>query len=150
MNIALILGVAVGVSAPALKLPPKSEPNIVGVWAIESMTMGGKQPPVAAADVRYEFTADGKWVTHLGPGGKGAAKALPAREYKVDAKKNPSTIDITAGRGPATGMAGIYKLDGDTLTMCLSMTGGDRPTAFESPDGSRVVLMVLKRVKPKE
>jgi hypothetical protein len=27
---------------------------------------------------------------------------------------------------------------------------GERPAAFEAPDGSRVLLMVLKRVKKKE
>jgi hypothetical protein len=42
---------------------------------------------------------------------------------------------------------GIYKLDGDTLTICSANPGKARPTAFESREESNVNLSVLRRVK---
>jgi hypothetical protein len=41
---------------------------------------------------------------------------------------------------------GIYKIDGDTLTMCLSPTG-ERPAKFESTAGGQTILMTFKRMK---
>ena len=47
-------------------------------------------------------------------------------------------------------MAGIYVLDGDTLTVCDNAPNLDkgRPTAFEATSGSEYVLITFKRAKP--
>ena len=47
-------------------------------------------------------------------------------------------------------MAGIYALDGDTLTVCDNAPDLDkgRPTAFEATSGSGYVLITFKRAKP--
>jgi hypothetical protein len=42
---------------------------------------------------------------------------------------------------------GIYKLDGDTLTICLEARGNERPTEFATKEGSVANLIVLKRVQ---
>jgi len=41
---------------------------------------------------------------------------------------------------------GIYKLDGDNLTICYDK-GGLRPTEFASNAGTKIMLIVLKREK---
>jgi uncharacterized protein (TIGR03067 family) len=149
MNVALLLSVALGVSAPKLKHLPKTDTGIVGQWVLESSTFGGKAAKIAN-DLRYEFTADGQWIIRR----EGAeVKALP-RTFKVDAKANPATIDVTYQKpdgGPAQqpGMLGIYKIEGDTLTICYAPGSADRPTTFDPADGARVAVLVLKRAKKK-
>ena len=67
--------------------------------------------------------------------------------YKLDAKKKPAEIDITPPKEDGTHL-GIFKIDGDTLTICMSDKGAsERPTKFESPEGSKVMLLTLKRAK---
>src|SRR5262245_61031434 len=142
----MLIGVALGVSAPALKDPSKKETGIIGERVLESSSLGGKAAKLAS-DTRYEFTADGQWIIRR----EGAeVKALP-RQYKVDAKATPATIDVTyqktAGGAAPPAMLGIYKIDGDTLTICYAPGGKERPTTFEPADGVRVAVMVLRRAK---
>jgi uncharacterized protein (TIGR03067 family) len=143
---AIFLGAALVVGAPALKDPPKKDPGIVGEWALESTMLGGKAGKVASA-LRYEFTADGQWIIRR----EGAVVKTVPRQYKVDTKANPATIDITyqkdGGAAQPPDMLGIYKIDGDTLTLCYTPGGGERPTTFEPAEGVRVAVMVLRRVK---
>src|SRR6476659_8621880 len=128
---AILLGAALALGDPALKDPPKKDLGIVGEWALESTMLGGKAGKVASA-LRYEFTADGQWIIRR----EGTEVKSAPRQYKVDAKANPATIDVAAptpGGGGVLppGMLGIYKIDGDTLTICYAPGGGERPTTFE-------------------
>ena len=43
-------------------------------------------------------------------------------------------------------MVGVYKVDGDTLTIAVSWDK-TRPTAFDAPAGSLGHVLTLKRVK---
>jgi uncharacterized protein (TIGR03067 family) len=142
MYVALLVGVAVGIGAPS-KDPPKKEDTLVGVWAGESAVRGGMVRPVPEGGITLTFTAEGKFLVK-----EGTNEEREISTYKADAKKNPAEIDLTPPPGKDKPILGIYKLDGDTLTLCISDDdGGGRPTKFESPDGSRVMLMTLKRAK---
>lgn len=61
-------------------------------------------------------------------------------EFKADAKAQPhATLDVTITDSPddnGKGRVGkaIYKLEGDKLTICVSMPGNDRPGAFSTID----------------
>jgi uncharacterized protein (TIGR03067 family) len=68
--------------------------------------------------------------------------------YTLDPGKTPKTIDAMLTNGPMKGktMLGIYKLDGDTQTVCFAPVGQNRPTSFDSKQGT---LSVWKREKVK-
>ena len=65
----------------------------------------------------------------------------------LDATKKPATYDIKGIAGGATGAAflGIYRVDGDVLTLCYHTASQGRPTAFEGP-GKGAFTEVYKRV----
>jgi uncharacterized protein (TIGR03067 family) len=64
---------------------------------------------------------------------------------KIDGSKDPKWIDLTFPRGTGTASPGIYKLEGDMLTICRVLAGKERPKEFKSAEvGSN--LVVYKRV----
>jgi uncharacterized protein (TIGR03067 family) len=139
MNSMLIL--AVVLAAPGPKEAPKKGPAYVGEWVTETITLGGQQIPVPAMTVR--IAADGT-MERRGPDGK----AVVTGTFTVDLKPDPPYLDITVLDDKKVGRVakGIFKIDGDQLTLCTSQDDS-RPTAFASPAGSHTVLMVLKRKK---
>jgi RNA polymerase sigma-70 factor (ECF subfamily) len=79
-------------------------------------------------------------------------KPLDPERVELHPKQMPKAIDLTPGEtgGPLKGKTypGIYKLEGDTLTLCLSIKpGSERPTKFATKD-TDWVLDVYKRSKP--
>ena len=136
----LILVVAVG--APAPKAEPKKEaPTVVGKWVPENAMVGGR-PDNPPPGTTFEFTADGKFVMTT----DGNVRPEMA-SYTADPKKDPAEVDIEGPGGKKEPpIRGIFKTDGDTLTLAMSKDG-TRPTKFESPAGSRVMVMTLKRAK---
>jgi uncharacterized protein (TIGR03067 family) len=69
--------------------------------------------------------------------------ALGARisyDLTLDPRKCPATFDIASGEAA---FLAIYKVEGDTLTICIRRAHLGRPPAFEGPDTE-----VYKRVKP--
>ena len=135
----VLLLLAASVAAPAAKDTKKDPDTLVGEWAAESLVKGGKPAKVH----------EGTGLT-FGPGGKvllsERGKDVEAT-YTSDAKKAPPHLDIVVpGGGAGPTLTGIYKRDGDTLTLAFG-PDGERPAKFESADGSKVMLMVLKRKK---
>lgn len=61
----------------------------------------------------------------------------------------PKAIDLLGYFGREEPKRGIYKLDSDTLTICLNeRPGGERPTEFEA--GAGVIVLTLTRVPDAE
>jgi RNA polymerase sigma factor (sigma-70 family) len=117
---------------------PKDEEKILGTWAVVSHEEGGQRAPEEAIkEAKVIFAADGKMT------GKQGGKEQEFT-YKLDPARKPKEFDGTNDKGRT--VLGIYKLDGDTLTICFNRLG-DRPTAFASKEGTTAVLQVLKREK---
>jgi len=140
MNLTLLLGVAVGVSAPTIKDPPKKDSTIVGEWFIESITTDGKLTR-SLPGARYEFTTDGQLIDR-----RDEATSTPVFQYKVDPKADPPTLELGKQADDLFALS-IYKVEGDTMLWCCSLDAKKRPKAFDAAAGSGQILTVLKRVK---
>lgn len=146
MYFTLLIGIAISVGAPGAKDAPKKEVSIVGEWIGEKAVRSGQERPVPEGGITFTFTADGQMSVK-----EGNREPKDGATYKIDTKKNPAELDIIppAGKKEPT-ILGIFKIDGDTLTICIgagSKDGSERPTKFESPEGSKTMLMTLKRKK---
>jgi uncharacterized protein (TIGR03067 family) len=77
---------------------------------------------------------------------------LFAGTVRVDPKAKPAAIDFEHADGALAGKSwkGIYRLAGDTLTVCDNAPDveKERPTAFQAKAGSGYVLITFKRAKP--
>jgi uncharacterized protein (TIGR03067 family) len=142
----LLIGLAISLGAPGAKDPPKKEVTIVGEWIGEKAVRAGKERPVPEGGITFTFTADGKMTVK-----EGARDAKEGATYKLDTKKNPAEIDLIPPAGKdEPNILGIFKIEGDTLTICIgggSKEASERPTKFESAEGSKTMLMTLKRKK---
>jgi uncharacterized protein (TIGR03067 family) len=67
----------------------------------------------------------------------------------LDESAKPKTFDLKFTDGPEKGNTnlGIYKLNGDTWTLCLATRGKIRPKNFATKPGTGVALETLKRGK---
>jgi uncharacterized protein (TIGR03067 family) len=113
--------------------------KLVGTWEEVSHTADGKAKP--ADDVKGRtvvIDAAGKWEAFQD------GTSILKGTVKLDAAKKPRAADW-AIEGSDMVAKGIYEVDGDTWKHCFSLT--DRPTAFESKEGSGVYYITLKRVK---
>ena len=70
-----------------------------------------------------------------------------AGRVAVNPKANPATFDLLFETGPEAGNRnlGIYRLDGDTWTICLATIGTVRPSEFRTRPGSGFALETLRR-----
>jgi RNA polymerase sigma factor (sigma-70 family) len=118
----------------------KDEEKIVGTWLAVSCEEGGKKvPEEKVKEARLILAADGKLTHDFGKRDKSGT-------YKLDPAKKPKEFTVSTNGGET--LNGIYKLDGDTLTICANgVDGGERPTEFASKDGTQVLLLALKREK---
>lgn len=81
-----------------------------------------------------------------GGGGGGGPGSLGAGTFTMSGDGRSGNMDAVYTQGPQAGQTclGIYQLNGDTLTWCVSNRNGQRPQAFTGGGGNW--LMVLQRV----
>jgi len=118
--------------------------KLEGNWVCASAVVNGK--PLAQSTVqllRLTLSSE-RYITRK------STEVLFDSTYTTDAKQNPKQINIVGTEGDLKGKAaqGIYSLAGDTLTLCYTMPGKQRPTAFESAPGSEAHLTIWKRQTP--
>jgi uncharacterized protein (TIGR03067 family) len=115
----------------------KPDPDLLqGTWTIKTLQIDGQAVP-GGSSIRLSGNT---FVTRsMGAEYEGT--------FKLDESRAPKTIDMTFTIGPEKGNTalGIYKLDGDTWTICLTVTAKERPTTFATKKGSGLALEELTR-----
>jgi uncharacterized protein (TIGR03067 family) len=114
-----------------------------GEWVFTSQEGEGEQVPASLLKpLRLTIDGDSFRVTTGG-------EVVQEGTATYDASQTPKTVDVsvTGGGGKGTKWLGIYKIDGDTVTLCFDPTGKKRPTEFKAAKGSGFFLNVHTRVK---
>ena len=148
-------GPVVPVSSVSVKDAPAGRDDrtaIQGRWQVLSVEVGGKLENITS--------------TGHGPTLITRDRIIPARQpptdspptevrYTLDPSRDPGTIDLENPKGPDISdpdlggpILGIYRLEGNHLTLCLGAPGKPRPTAFATDPGSQSRLMNLRRLGP--
>jgi uncharacterized protein (TIGR03067 family) len=112
-----------------------------GTWAAVSFRRDGQETPAEIVRT-ITRTVEGDHVVWKRDGKSFAGTALV-----LDPGQDPDAIDVIPDGGPSRGkrVLGIYKIDKDTLTLCMADPDQPRPREFEAEHGSRHTLMVFKR-----
>ena len=114
-----------------------------GAWVFTSWDHAGEALPAEARETAKWTIKGGKYTFEFGG-------MTEEGTIKLDPAKKPATIDlaITDGQDKGKSQVGIYKIDGDTITVCLARPGAnDRPTEFKSTEENGFILVTVKRAK---
>ena len=141
MSTHLILGLTLVVGAPALKPAPgtAAASPLAGEWAFLALVADGEAEPNPGCTLT--FAADGSFVAQQDGQHQGAGR------YTADPDTDPPQVDLDE-TGTGAPLRGVWRLEGDTLTLCLSPDPRrGRPTAFAAPAGSGYLLATFRRVE---
>jgi uncharacterized protein (TIGR03067 family) len=115
--------------------------SLQGVWQAVSYERDGKAEPDKARG-RKLVVAGNHWTLQTGAG-------LQKGTFAHNAQVTPHHLDmVAAGQAAAKPRRGIYEVRGDTLKLCQSPRGRERPAGFETKAGSRQRLAVYRRGQP--
>jgi uncharacterized protein (TIGR03067 family) len=139
------LGLCAGLltAAPGPKEDKDEIKKFEGDWTFVSWEHSGQKLPNEVLEITKWSVKDGKYKFEMGENEEEGT-------IKIDAGKKPATLDfdITSGNDKGKKQAGIYKIDGDTMTICLARPGDDkRPTEFKSTEEDGNILVTIKKKK---
>jgi RNA polymerase sigma-70 factor (ECF subfamily) len=128
--------------APVAHREQTDADRLQGVWSVVLLERDGRPTPLSEeAGKHLVFVKDDKVMTHV-------LRAQEGRGYvtatvRLDTTTNPKTIEVLHGGGLL--WEGIYRLDEDTMKLCVVPAGYRRPTMFATAADAPPVLVILKR-----
>lgn len=141
---AAVLGLCLTVSARADEKADADLKALVGKWRVEKSELGGKDITEVLKVLKFEISEGGKYLAQHG-------ENKDEGTFTVDPSKSPKQMVVKGNGGPNKGktIKAIYKLDGDTLTICYNFDAdkGDYPAKFESKPDTMLLLTTYKREK---
>ena len=134
----LSAGQAIGQDAKLQEELKKFEGN----WQFESIKMSGKDLPATELEKFSVLKIKGKEMHVTNPEGEEIKV-----EFELDLNSTPALIDFTSKDGDRDTFEGIYKFEKGKLFLCASLdpSAKERPAEFNSPEGSKIILEVLRR-----
>ncbi|HYH66992.1 MAG TPA: TIGR03067 domain-containing protein [Urbifossiella sp.] len=115
-----------------------------GEWTVVSVEHQGQVITEVAKRGLKSFIFDGSKVIQAGEDGRTSAAT-----YTLDPLQMPKAIDLTLLDAPpkARPMPGVYRLEGDTLRLCINEHGQGRPPDFQTTGRDKLITYVLERPK---
>jgi uncharacterized protein (TIGR03067 family) len=115
----------------------KEKQKLQGAWAMISREVSGKKTDKEKLEGgRWTFDGDKIKITYQGKDEQAS--------YVLDPSKDPKTIDLNSSETKRKAF-GIYKFDGDILTVAYSLD--ERPKDWVTKKGDKGIVLVLKRAK---
>lgn len=119
---------------------PKSDQDraaLQGTWKWQAATLNGEA--LAAAEVRLMA------MTFKDDQVMPSADPTDRATFRLDASKSPATIDFIDRNNSVD--LGIYKVEGDVLSICMAFAQSrkPRPTAFASTKENGALYIVMKK-----
>ncbi len=117
---------------------PRADHTLIqGRWKLVASTDNGMAARAGELSLRhFVFDQDTMWVQE----NENSQESFP---FRLHPEQSPKWIDTVHGERV---LKGIYRINGNTLTVCINERRGARPTAFLSEaDSPNDLLMVFKR-----
>ncbi|WP_164100523.1 TIGR03067 domain-containing protein [Candidatus Laterigemmans baculatus] len=128
--------------APEEPGAPATDPQLAGIWLMESgVNQGQPIPKEQIRGSRMIVRADSISVVD-----KDEAELYRCTyDYNPSAKPTAITMTSTMPDREESKVLGIYKVSEKELTLCYALPGGERPTAFKSTKEGKTMLFKFKR-----
>ncbi|NOX54863.1 MAG: TIGR03067 domain-containing protein [Planctomycetes bacterium] len=137
LTVALLLTATNLPAADEAPTTPRAKNGLEGIWSVTSMQDNGQMLPASRVSLlRFVFSKERLTIRRLD-------EVIAETSYQADPAQEPAAIDLIYGDQPTSG---IFRIDGDQLTICLGRSVNERPKRFASDaDSASRVLIILQR-----